>query len=282
MVKKKGFTLIELLVVIAIIAILAAILFPVFSRAREQARKSTCLSNLKQLAQGMQMYAQDWDEVLPMGLPGCVNRGAKQWWSAIYPYVKNVQILHCPSTSNPWTWFSNPGGVCGGSPSCSELLPGMPADGSFISYGVPIGILSGLCVDVHPGSYPCASGPIRGRLAALRAPAQTVIIADSARAVFGGGYPGMASTLGDGTIAPIVFAQNPGNRCPYGPCGRNYPSLDAALQALGTNEDAIARHTGGANIAFADGHVKWLPIRQIRAKVGGGDLVVTSYDNDRY
>ncbi|MDH7571512.1 MAG: prepilin-type N-terminal cleavage/methylation domain-containing protein, partial [Armatimonadota bacterium] len=64
-VKKRGFTLIELLVVIAIIAILAAILFPVFARARENARKSTCLNNMKQVGAGLLMYAQDYDEVLP-------------------------------------------------------------------------------------------------------------------------------------------------------------------------------------------------------------------------
>lgn len=63
--KEKGFTLIELLVVIAIIAILAAILFPVFARAREKARQTSCLSNLKQLALGVLMYTQDYDEILP-------------------------------------------------------------------------------------------------------------------------------------------------------------------------------------------------------------------------
>jgi len=66
--KKRGFTLIELLVVIAIIAILAAILFPVFSRAREQARKSACLSNAKQIGLAIQMYSQNWDEKLPSWL----------------------------------------------------------------------------------------------------------------------------------------------------------------------------------------------------------------------
>jgi prepilin-type N-terminal cleavage/methylation domain-containing protein len=69
--QKKGFTLIELLVVIAIIAILAAILFPVFSRAREQARKTACLSNLKQIGQALMMYVQDWDEGYPFNIMWC-------------------------------------------------------------------------------------------------------------------------------------------------------------------------------------------------------------------
>jgi prepilin-type N-terminal cleavage/methylation domain-containing protein/prepilin-type processing-associated H-X9-DG protein len=98
--QRAGFTLIELLVVIAIIAILAAILFPVFARAREKARQSSCLSNVKQLNLGVMMYVQDYDETFPMGY---VNRPstADRWtWSgAIYPYVNNLQVYDCPSQS---------------------------------------------------------------------------------------------------------------------------------------------------------------------------------------
>ncbi|MCX7598387.1 MAG: DUF1559 domain-containing protein [Armatimonadetes bacterium] len=90
---RKGFTLIELLVVIAIIAILAAILFPVFARAREKARQTSCLSNLKQVGLGALMYAQDYDEILP-----CGDRTAQVWWyEIIQPYIKNRQIYVCPS-----------------------------------------------------------------------------------------------------------------------------------------------------------------------------------------
>jgi prepilin-type N-terminal cleavage/methylation domain-containing protein/prepilin-type processing-associated H-X9-DG protein len=276
MAKRRGFTLIELLVVIAIIAILAAILFPVFSRAREQARKSNCLSNLKQMGSAIMMYSQDWDETLPLGTPGCIAPTAKQWWAAIYPYTKNASILHCPSASNPWTWFTNPGAAvgfhCGGAPSCEELLPGMPAQGNFISYGAAIGVMGAV-----PGCWACNG--FRGKLSAMQRVADTVVIADSTRGVFGGaGWPGCASTLGDGTVAPIVFAQNPDNLCPYGPCGRNFASLDDALRALGKNEDQMARHTGGANILFADGHAKWMQVRQIRTRPRGGTLILSTYD----
>jgi len=92
---KTGFTLIELLVVIAIIAILAAILFPVFSRAREKARQTNCLSNTKQLELGVQMYTQDFDEMLPSQYYG--TGPDYTWRSAILPYVKNAQIFQCPS-----------------------------------------------------------------------------------------------------------------------------------------------------------------------------------------
>lgn len=96
---RGGFTLIELLVVIAIIAILAAILFPVFARAREAARATSCKNNLKQVITGLLMYAQDYDEAL---LPYSPNGGtgtqyARNWEVELQPYLKNLQIYRCPS-----------------------------------------------------------------------------------------------------------------------------------------------------------------------------------------
>ncbi len=104
---RKGFTLIELLVVIAIIAILAAILFPVFARARENARRASCQSNLKQISLGILQYTQDFDEYLPKeantggptlstGFPA--GSGVNHlWMHMIYPYVKSAQVFNCPS-----------------------------------------------------------------------------------------------------------------------------------------------------------------------------------------
>src|SRR5947209_8324637 len=116
--RTHGFTLIELLVVIAIIAILAAILFPVFARARSKARQAVCLSNMKQLGTGLMIYAQDWDETLPIndyignGLAPLIGwrdpRAGDSWCSGIYPYVKNNQIYVCPEAvehpdpTSPW------------------------------------------------------------------------------------------------------------------------------------------------------------------------------------
>jgi prepilin-type N-terminal cleavage/methylation domain-containing protein/prepilin-type processing-associated H-X9-DG protein len=105
---RRGFTLIELLVVIAIIAILAAILFPVFAQAREQARKTACLSNTKQLGLGLAMYRQDWDGHGPFagweaGPTGKVNTNDptskfhEDWQFTMQPYVKNAQVFRCPS-----------------------------------------------------------------------------------------------------------------------------------------------------------------------------------------
>ena len=106
-VKSAGFTLIELLVVIAIIAILAAILFPVFAQAREKARQTACLSNMKQLGLAAVMYAQDYDECLPIastaapatfpGENGNTITTTGYWWITIHPYTKSWNIMFCPS-----------------------------------------------------------------------------------------------------------------------------------------------------------------------------------------
>lgn len=153
--KKHGFTLIELLVVIAIIAILAAILFPVFARAREKARQTSCLSNVKQLGLSMMMYVQDYDESFPhraIGTGGTVvypngsTSGTMFWYMAIYPYVNNVQVFSCPSdASGRWA-------------------------GGATSSGIRYGYSRGLC---HNNSRP----PIT--LAELTRPADTAMIADT-------------------------------------------------------------------------------------------------------
>ena len=103
--KISGFTLIELLVVIAIIAILAAILFPVFARARENARRSSCQSNLKQIGLGIQQYAQDYDEKYVNQSSATANnygilQAHEAWPIAVQPYIKSYQIFVCPSATN--------------------------------------------------------------------------------------------------------------------------------------------------------------------------------------
>ena len=113
---RRGFTLIELLVVIAIIAILAAILFPVFARAREKARQTSCLSNTKQMSLAFVMYAQDYDETCPAAAAACAINPTGEyterlsdslyWMDLLYPYVKNRQVFTCPSAS-PSTFAFN-------------------------------------------------------------------------------------------------------------------------------------------------------------------------------
>ncbi len=120
--RRRAFTLIELLVVVAIIAILAAILFPVFGRARENARRSSCQSNLKQIGLGLIQYSQDYDEMLvadwyaPGNLPGDTERQSTpnaqyKWMDAAYPYIKSEQVFTCPSATGdrakPWVFYGH-------------------------------------------------------------------------------------------------------------------------------------------------------------------------------
>jgi len=146
----RGFTLIELLVVIAIIAILAAILFPVFARARENARRASCMSNLKQINLGILQYTQDYDEKYPLYVfqpPGGPNVG---WGEIVQPYLKSNQILQCPSDSGS---------------SDSSLAPGVDTEFTDYAYNIRVGGYDG--------------GRKSGMsLAAFTQPALTVVLTD--------------------------------------------------------------------------------------------------------
>jgi prepilin-type N-terminal cleavage/methylation domain-containing protein/prepilin-type processing-associated H-X9-DG protein len=101
--RRSAFTLIELLVVIAIIAVLAAILFPVFAQAREKARQSTCLSNQRQFGLGVMMYVQDYDETYPTGYHASNDnlKLPEVWFKQVQPYLKSVDVYRCPSGTSP-------------------------------------------------------------------------------------------------------------------------------------------------------------------------------------
>jgi prepilin-type N-terminal cleavage/methylation domain-containing protein/prepilin-type processing-associated H-X9-DG protein len=149
--RKSAFTLIELLVVIAIIAILASILFPVFARARENARRSSCLSNTKQLGLGVMQYTQDYDEKLPGSWNNAVPEDESLWWgNKIQPYIKSSQLFFCPSDS--------------------KHTSSSPLNRWNTSYGWNYAFL-----DADIGTY--AKGGIA--LSAVYIPAETVMIADS-------------------------------------------------------------------------------------------------------
>ncbi len=149
---RKGFTLIELLVVIAIIAILAAILFPVFARAREKARQASCLNNVKELALAVQMYAQDYDETLPFSRHQTAL-GWTPWTMILEPYIKNWQLILCPSGTQRWASHSTRYHACS------------DGWGNWTDYGANVNIMG--------SSVPSAA------LAEIQYPSETVVMGDS-------------------------------------------------------------------------------------------------------
>lgn len=219
----RGFTLIELLVVIAIIALLAAILFPVFGRARENARRSTCQSNLKQLALAVKSYVQDYDEKFPpqatdsgppggSAIAGNSNSTDIGWSEIIQPYVKSTQVLQCPSEKTPQVVIptNDMQGSCG------------TAGCSFTDYYANSNIF------LQPGGVGNEYTPSSLSEAKMPYIAATVLMGD--------GYGTGGSTYGDGEP--------------------NYNDAFERLDNVRTN--GTPRHFDGNNYAFADGHVKWL------------------------
>lgn len=215
----KGFTLIELLVVIAIIAILAAILFPVFARARENARRASCQSNLKQIMTAWTMYSQDYDELMVANAyPNLDN------YNPVYgpqyvlnPYIKSWQVWVCPSAVKKST---GTGGNC----NPTFVYTGANLGSGSYGYNPVLGYAT------STGSTP-AYRIVTNNLASLEYPAQTVAFAE---------------TTGAYSTAAITYPDQWTNAYTAG-CGG---------PTLGDNH--ADWHMDGSNVAFTDGHVKWM------------------------
>ncbi len=215
---RKGFTLIELLVVIAIIAILAAILFPVFARAREKAKQTSCLSNLKQIGLGATMYVTDYNDFTFGHIAGYRYSTDPVWpWPApyymwhqqMYPYVKNIQIFTCPSMPNYYL----------------DTQPdGSPAYDSTLGYGM---------------NYEVTYFYRALNMSDFTRPAQTIWFADCKYYVC---YP-----------AYYTFT---------------YP--ENATYGLNGPARIDIRHNDGVNLAFFDGHAKWMNRSTIEGDRGYG------------
>ena len=225
--RRPAFTLIELLVVIAIISILAAILFPAFGRARESARRSSCLNNFKQIGLGIMQYSQDYDESLPRfslsegptnykGFQGYSGADGARWADMIYPYIKSTQVFDCPSGTKTTALYSG------------TVAPGGPFfDITTYSYGY-----------VTPNNDTTLVGVAGRNLAQVEDSAGTLMLIEDGRQDAG---------LGAETQ------------------GRLIPNVGEAISSLGGRLNGY-RHTGvdendfdgyAFNALYADGHAKW-------------------------
>ncbi|MFA0778954.1 MAG: hypothetical protein RJAPGHWK_000448 [Candidatus Fervidibacter sp.] len=246
--RRSAFTLIELLVVIAIIAVLAAILFPVFSQAREKARQAVCTSNERNMAMAAMQYVNDYDErLMPTECWSCGNQLGdrhdpnRRWLVRIQPYMRNIQIFDCPSGGTETLDFSPPKWSPGGDPQIwgpptyawGWTFPGTWR-GLRIGYGYALRVAGWTDGSGDPGNPNKVS---QGRnIAEIRSPAKIRLISDSAHK--------------DACCNRVVVA----NACGSGWwCGNpdGGPWTDE-------KREKYTRHHQGTNYIFCDGHVKWL------------------------
>lgn len=237
--KAHAFTLIELLVVIAIIAILAAILFPVFAQAREKARQAACLSNYKQQSLAILQYVQDYDELMPGGTlnffgggwsdgfigwqmpcqPNQAGTDCMAWGNAVQPYQKNYQVFRCPSTVNDWNPYGQPAGTQGSSYTYNGDLQNLPQS-QIVQPSATVMIWSGQMSNTWIGRSMT--------------------------------NPNLSCSDKN---APCVYQPQGPNGCATGNGGGDYFVVYGGLSF----KKWI--HGAGDNFVFADGHVKWNPLK---------------------
>lgn len=271
--RKAGFTLIELLVVIAIIAILAAILFPVFAQARDKARQTSCLNNEKQMAIAILAYAQDADETFPLNVsevPGMSYWYDLSWMSNVQPYVKNNAIFVCPSAK-----YFNGDVEATPEPKDSGLLTSYTVrripGGPMLNYGMTS---RAYFIKNDPYKYP---NEYDGKTALYDGVAGYGA-APGLKSCGGANYAVGSLTLADVKRPADMTLVLESNQWDNGGCrglvsyirARHTRSAPVTDVALGT---AGAAPAGIANIAFTDGHVKGMSAQQMYPIVTDSDGV---------
>ena len=231
----RAFTLIELLVVIAVIAVLASILFPVFARARENARRTSCLSNLKQVGLAFQMYAQDYDENFPLttvtdaGLTsdGIAMTPQSSWTTSTQSYIKSVQVYRCPSDSSS-RWNAPVAPPAAPPFTTSYILNSWFSAGKTVSFK---------------------------KLSSTQEPSRAILMSEKADA------PGMMLAAAD-HFHPQYWGASP---------EETSMMMASAVWDSAKNETrelALLRHLEGFDSLYADGHVKWHRFEQLYNAAG--------------
>lgn len=270
-INRRGFTLIELLVVIAIIAILAAILFPVFAQAREKARAISCLSNEKQVGTAIYMYEQDYDEKAPGGLNG--YGGGSGYAGQIYPYVKNTQAFKCPDDPSGGTYRS-----------------------SSLAMNANTSVTSPICISQNYAGC-CLLTADSLSLASYSAPASSVLLFE----VINSTYYYIDTEIQPAPVGTASYCggspSGSGLGGQYEPNGYNGPSdpnggtptdghtkyatgiLNGITMNTGSFFAVDGRHSMGANYIMADTHAKFFRPRAISPGYNAGAETNNQIDN---
>jgi prepilin-type N-terminal cleavage/methylation domain-containing protein/prepilin-type processing-associated H-X9-DG protein len=281
---RNAFTLIELLVVIAIIAILAAILFPVFAQAREKARQMSCLSNFKQAATGVMMYIQDYDETMvpvnagsTTGCWGCGKPDAV-WPELIQPYVKNTQILICPSDPNTDQHFW---GTTTNAPLASSDPNYIYAQGARANFGMNYQFLSPWVYGAYlPNTTAVWYGSFGIPTAQIKSAADTIFAAESiwdrtaTGAPDGGGNWVVEAPCRRDASGARIAPQVPDKATPYQYTEPSWSTNKLSWLVYG---GMWPWHKNNMiNTIFADGHVKAMTI----SRLAQGCNTTTGYRTD--